>query len=358
VVNSEKEMNIPHSKPTIGDLEIHTTISVLKSGHLESGEDVAKLENMFCNKFNSNFAIAVSSGFAAIHLSLLSLNIQKDDEVIIPSYTCSALLNPIKLLGAKPVIIDTDENSFNISISGIQERINQHTKAIIVPHIFGFPARIDELANLEIPIIEDCAQAIGGTYKSKMLGSYGDTSIFSFYASKMITSGGDGGMIITNDTIQAERIIDYRYYGHKKLHKYPAYNYRLSNLPAAIATSQLSQLDKFVKRRKEIANIYDKLFSKMPSIYIDFDNKKYACYYRYPVRIDKDIEQIKKQMSSLGIGCGFGVLEGMHQLAELDPLDYKNTEHHLKTILSLPIYPSLSDKQVEYVAETLIKLLK
>lgn len=348
---------IPHSFPTIGKDEIHNVVALLESGQLDEGNEVTKLEEAFKTKYNVKYAVAVSSGFAAIHLSLIALGIKAGDEVIIPSYTCSALLNPILLVGAKPVVVDVDDNSFNISPAQVAEKISLNTKAIIVPHIFGFPAHIDEIVALGIPVIEDCAQAIGGIYKGKQLGQFGSLGIFSFYASKMIC-GGDGGMVITNDDDLYDALVNYRYYGHKKLHKYVAYNYHLTNLPALLARTQLLQLDSFIERRKVIANRYDELFYQEQSIDTDFDNKGSSCFYRYPIRINKNIEEVKKKLYALSIGCGFGVLDGMHQMEELPDTLFPNTATNLNTILSLPIYPGLADDDIEYIAAQVIAVIK
>ena len=348
---------ILHSKPTIEESDELAVIDILRSAHLEAGEKVAELENWFSKTYNVKYACAVSTGFAAIHLSLMALSINKGDEVIIPSYSCAALLNPVKLLGATPVVVDVGLNSFNISVDEITKKITKKTKAIIVPHIFGFPAQIDAICKLGIPIIEDCAQAVGGTYKEKTLGRFGDLSIFSFYASKMITSG-DGGMIITDNPAYYKIIENYRYYGHKKLHRFDAYNYHLTNLPAALAASQMSRIDLFISKRKEIAKLYDHHFSGIDRIHINFEQRKDSCFYRYPVQINMDIEIVKLKMLEKGIQCGYGVLDGMHQVLRLPAGDYPNTEKLLKSVLSLPIYPTLTNKEVFYIADTLIDIIK
>lgn len=348
---------ILHSKPTIDKDDISAVVSVLESNHLEEGDNVKELENHFKSYLNINFASSVSTGFAAIHLALKALDVKPGDEVIMPSYCCAAVLNPVLLLGAIPVIVDIDKSSFNISVEEVFSTITPRTKAIIAPHIFGFPCKIDELIATRVPIIEDCAQSLGGFYKGRKMGTFGTLSAFSFYATKMIC-GGDGGLISTQNLDLYNRILDYRYYGHKKLHKHVAYNYHLTNLPAALINTQLIKLDSFIKRRKQIAELYDEIFSHLDNIKIDFENKQDSCYYRYPVTISSNVDDVKLKMNESGIQCGYGVLDGLHQILELDKTKYPNTEQKLKTVLSLPIYPSLTDNEACYVAETLIKLLK
>lgn len=347
---------ILHSKPTLDKQDIEAVVSVLESNHLEEGDHVKELENHFQNYLNINFASAVSTGFASIHLALKALDIKSGDEVILPSYCCAAILNPVLLLGASPVIVDIEPNSFNISVEEVKLNITSKTKAIIAPHIFGFPCKIDELTASGVPVIEDCAQSLGGEYKGKKTGTFGTLSAFSFYATKMIC-GGDGGLIATQNEELYNRILDFRYYGHKKLHKHVAYNYHLTNLPAALINSQLSKLNFFIERRKQIASVYDECFSNCSNMNIDFENKQDSCFYRYPVMINSNVDDMISKMKEKGIGCGYGVLDGLHQLLELDVKKYPNTDQNLNSIISLPIYPSLTDDEACYVAETLIKLL-
>lgn len=258
-------------------------------------------------------------------MALVSLNIGEDDEVIIQSNSCPALSNTVLLQNAKPVIVDIEENSFNISLEEIKNNISPKTKAIIVPHIFGFPARIDEIVKLGIPVIEDCAQSIGGTYKGKNLGTFSDFSMFSFYASKVITAG-DAGIIATNDETAYQAMINVRYYGHKRNHKITTFNYHTTNINAALALSQLNQLHGFVEKRKRIANLYDSLFADNKKIKIVFFNKEEAMYYRYPIQVNSPAN-LKEKLKSKGVFTGFGVSEGLHRLYNLRA--FNNTDFRL-----------------------------
>lgn len=346
---------ILHSKPTIDQNDIDSVIRVLASGHLEDGADVSNLEHLFCSRFHRKYAVAVSSGFASIFLSLKALGISLGDEVIIPSYTCPALLNPIRILGAKPILVDVDKDSFNLSPEGAARVITSRTKAIIVPHTFGFPASIDIIKQLGIPIVEDCAQALGGSYQDKQLGSFGDLAVFSFYSTKMIASG-DGGMVITDNEDYYRTMLDFRYYGHRQGCNTIAYNFHLTNLPAALAYSQLGKLEVFLRRRKELAKIYDLLLANVSEISIAFENKESSCYYRYPIRVS-DASSVILKMSEHNISCGHGVLDGMHQLLGIDKDRFPNTEKNIKTIVSLPIYPLLTDSEAYQVVNTLKQVL-
>jgi dTDP-4-amino-4,6-dideoxygalactose transaminase len=162
---------ISHSRPLLSDSDIKAVISVLKSGQLSQGQKV--------REFEKKLSVAVSSGSAALHLALLALDIKKNDEVIIPSFVCSAVLNSVNYTGAAPVLVDIDPLTFNMSVEATKRAITRKTKAIIVPHMFGCPAEIDKLSELGIPVIEDCAQSIGANFKGQRAGSFGLLSVFS-----------------------------------------------------------------------------------------------------------------------------------------------------------------------------------
>lgn len=346
---------ILHSKPTIDQSDIDCVNRVLTSGHLEDGADVIELEKTFCSRFQRQYSVAVSSGFASILLALRALGVSAGDEIILPSYTCPALLNPIRLLDATPILVDIEKDSFNISPEGTARVISKKTKAIIVPHTFGFPAQIDAIKSLGVPVIEDCAQSLGGLYQSKLLGTFGDLAVFSFYATKMIAAC-DGGMVITDSDDYYRKMLDYRYYGHRKGCDTIAYNLHLTNLPAALARSQLEKLSGFVQRRKELAMLYDNLLSDVDGVSTGFVNKESSCYYRYPIRVS-DAASVIMKMKEHGIGCGFGVLDGMHQLLGIDGNSFPHTEYNISTIVSLPIYPLLTEDEVYKVVYTLKRVI-
>jgi perosamine synthetase len=353
-----KKINIEHSAPSIDAEDIAAVSEVLQSKHLEDGLVVRHFEDDFKRHFSREYAVATNNGFAAIHLALIALNITYGDEVIIPAYSCPALLYPILLQNALPVFADIGPHSFNISAESVGKRISKKTKAIIVPHIFGFPAMIEQIMQFGIPVIEDCTQALGGKYKNRKLGTFSEISIFSFYATKMICTG-DGGMILTDRHDFFETIQEYKYYGHKRSHKSIEYNYHLTNLPAALGISQFKKINSFVLKRKQIAEIYDHFFFGLNAIEIEFENKTDSIYYRYPLKVHQR-DKIRTILAEKGIKTGFGVLEGLHQIIEPNQVNrcLPNTENFLANILSIPIYPSLSLDDSEIVATTISKIVK
>jgi perosamine synthetase len=347
---------ILHSVPTIGEDDISSVEAVLRSLHLEEGDCVRQFEKKYSELVNKKFSHATINGFSSIHLSLIASNIRKGDEVILPSYTCAALLNPIKIIGAIPVFADIGNNSFNLSAETIEKVVTKKTKLVILPHIFGFPAEMEKILKIGIPVIEDTAQSDGGKYSGKRLGSFTNISVTSFYATKMITCG-DGGMISTNDPEASERIKNFIYYGAKRNHKYDSLNYHMTNLPAALGLSQLNKIDNFIRKRKELANVYNNIFEGRTEVEINFNNKNESCYYRYPILVNNR-DALKTKLLEKGIHTGYGVLEGLHLLTDQDGSIYKNTNNFLNNILCLPIYPSLEKSQAEFIGETVISLLK
>lgn len=347
---------IPHSKPSISKEDITAVSNTLISKHLEAGTQVREFENRVSKIINKKNALATSNGFGAIHLALLALDIGKGDEVIIPTYTCSALLNPIRLLNATPVLCDIDEDGFNINLEFVKKRITSKTKAIIIPHMFGFPANIESFRTLEVPIIEDCAHSIGASYQNKPLGSFGDITICSFYATKML-SAGDGGMLLTDNEEWYERAKLFHCYSGVPGNKVIALNYRYTNLNASLGISQLNKLNQFIQKRRKQADRYKRLLKSVPGISMDFQGMEESCYYRFPIAVDQR-DQIKEKLLNKKIGAGFGVLENMHKLVQTEQEDeFPNANKRIREILSLPIYPSLLEEEQNYIVDQLKEII-
>jgi dTDP-4-amino-4,6-dideoxygalactose transaminase len=246
---------ITHSKVVLNEEDFTGIIKVLRSGQLVQGKIVSLLEEKIASYIGVNHAVAVNSGTAALHLSLLSLGIGDGSEVIIPSYVCTALLNAIHYVRATPILVDIDPDTYNIDIENIKKAINDRTRAIITPHMFGLPADIESILSLGIPVIEDCAQSVGAKFKDRFTGAFGILSIFSFYATKMLGAG-EGGMVLSNNLDLIETIRDLRDYDEKKAYTV-RYNYKMTDVQAALCESQLKKLPSFIEKRKGIAELYN-----------------------------------------------------------------------------------------------------
>src|SRR5262245_59537050 len=210
--------SISHSQPTIDEKDLAAVRDVLKSGHLAQGSKVREFEKTVARRVRVKDAVAVNSGTSALHLVLLALGVTPKDEVIIPSFVCTALLNAVLYVGAKPIIVDVDKNSFNICPQEVKRKMTARTKAVIAAHMFGYPADMKSLLRLGVPVVEDCAQTIGGDCQGKPVGSWGKASICSFYATKMLTST-EGGMVLSNDTKLLAAVKDLREYDNVQKYK-------------------------------------------------------------------------------------------------------------------------------------------
>jgi len=342
---------IPHSRPTLDQTDYENVLHVLKSGNLVQGEQVSRLENTLSSLIGVKGGAAVSSGTAALHLALLSLGIQKGDEVILPSFVCSAPLHAISYTGAVPVIADIDRSTFNIDPRDLPDRITPKTKAIIVPHMFGMAADMDEILSFGVPVIEDCAHSLGSRYKGAFTGSFGDLAIFSFYATKMIATG-EGGMVLSGKEFLIESVRDLRDYDEKETLKV-RYNYKMTDMEAALGFSQLKKLFSFIEKRRTLAGIYHRKFQdcgfETPVIPSDRDH----IYYRYVLLLDH-VDQFIHKMTQEGVVCRRPVFKPLHRYAGLSGCP--NTEWVWERAVSIPIYPSLTDYEISKIIDA-VKLV-
>ena len=342
--HDEPSLNfIPHSRPTLGEAEIQAVAKVIKSGHIAEGEVVARFEKNFAAKMGVQHAVAVSSGTAALHLALLAMGIGPDEEVIIPSYVCTALLHAVQYVGARPVPAEIDPLTYNIDPDDVKKRITTRTGAIIVPHMFGLAADLDKLLKLDVPIIEDCAQAVGGTYQQKMLGTFGDIAIFSFYATKVMATG-EGGMVTSNSPEIIERVRDLKTYDQKKSDQV-RYNYKMTDVQAALGEMQLGRLDDFIEGRRKIARQY---FKSLKSLDIKISAEKAGhIYYRFVVGLETDCDWFIRKLAQKAVGCARPVFLPIHRHLKMD--GYPVTDKVWETSLSIPIYPSLNNSEIEQI---------
>jgi dTDP-4-amino-4,6-dideoxygalactose transaminase len=334
---------IPHSRPTLGDEEIKAVAAVIKSGNIVEGEVVQRFENAFAEKLGVQHAVAVSSGTAALHLALLAMGIGPGDEVIIPSYVCAALLHAVQYAGAQPIAAEADSLTYNIDPDDVKKRITSRTRALIVPHMFGLAADLDRLLKLDVPIIEDCAQAAGGTYHQKPLGTFGDAAIFSFYATKMMATG-EGGMVTSKSPEIIARIRDLKTYDGKAADTV-RYNYKMTDLQAALGEAQLARLPDFIAQRKKIARRYRENF-KLLNIRLPVEKDEHI-YYRFIVGLETDCEGLIRKLAQKAVGCARPVFLPIHRHLKKD--GFPVTDKVWETSLSIPIYPSLNDNAIQQI---------
>jgi dTDP-4-amino-4,6-dideoxygalactose transaminase len=340
---------IPHSRPTLGAEEKKAVAAVIDSGHIAEGSAVKEFEDAFARWMGVNRAVATSSGTAALHLTLLAMDIGPDDEVIIPSYVCTALLNAVRYVGASPVLAEIDPVTYNIDPHDVKRRLSRHTKAIVVPHLFGLAADLDRLLELNVPIIEDCAQAVGAKLNGIPLGTFGDASIFSFFATKMMTCG-EGGMVISNSEKLINRVADLKTYDEKERYE-TRFNYKMTDIQAAIGLAQLARLDSFILQRRAIATRYLKAFQSL-GLKLPPDDPAHI-YYRFVIGFETDSQPVVSKLVYNGIGCARPIYMPLHAYLKLT--GYPLTDNAWQTSLSIPIYPSLSDQEMNRVIEVVGK---
>lgn len=343
---------IPHSRPTLGQEEIAAVAKVIASSHIAQGKVVHEFEQAMAEKIGVGYAACTNSGTSALHLVLLAMGIGPQDEVIIPSYVCSALLNAVNYVEAVPVLADIIPQTYNLDPEDVKRRLTRRTKAIIVPHLFGLPANLEGLLALNVPIIEDCAQAVGSTYQQKYVGTFGEAAIFSFYATKVMTTG-EGGMVVSDSKDIIDRVRMLREYDNRDQYEI-GYNYKMTDIQAAVGLTQLARIEYFVRRRRSIAQSYYRAFDSLGLQFPlpDQDN----IYYRYVIGLGTDsapwIEALRKQ----GIGCTRPVHLPLHKYLNLK--GYPQTTNAWKQALSIPIYPSLAKEDIDQVIEKIMETFR
>jgi perosamine synthetase len=290
---------IPVAKPSLDGNELRYVTDCVVSNWISSqGEYIDKFEKSFTEFSGAKYALAVSNGTVALHLSLLALNIQANDEVIVPSFTWVSTVAAVRYVGAKPVFIDCENDTLNIDPKLIRSAITKNTKAIIPVHIFGQPARMGKIKNIcaekGIKIIEDAAEAHGAEYENKIVGTIGDIGIFSFFGNKIITTG-EGGMLITDNFDLYEKMKILRDHGKSKKdpywHDVIGYNYRMTNMQAAVGFAQMERIDKILNDKKRIVKQYiDQLGNNNNLIMPPVNSWSKNIHWLFCIRINSKME--------------------------------------------------------------------
>ncbi|CBH22458.1 Glutamine--scyllo-inositol transaminase [Acetoanaerobium sticklandii] len=361
------------SMPDVGLEEFEQIKEVLDSGYLVQGAKVDEFENLVKNYLKAKHVVAVSSGTAALHLALLALDIKAGDEVIIPDFTFPATANVVEILGATPVFVDTDLDSFCIDTKKIEEKISSRTKAIMPVQEFGQSSdmnKILELANhYNLKVIEDAACAFGSEYKSYKVGTIGEIGCFSLHPRKAITTG-EGGLLVTNNDEYAEKIRILRNHGIKSINGkanfvMPGLNYRLTNIQGAIGVAQMAKLESINKSRKTIADLYYKLLKNNTKIILpkEMDYGKHV-WQTYHILIDKKYirDEVIMKLKQKGIETNFGA-NSVHMQPyykgkyNLDSNTFNNSVYSFNQGLALPLHPNLNEDDINFIVNSLCEIL-
>lgn len=344
---------VQHSKPTINEQDGLRVGEVVLSGRLADYSQVSEFEKELASYVGQKSGVATNSGTNALFLALLSLQEtydgkSKKDEVIIPSFCCIALLNAINAARLSPKIVDINENDYNISLNEIKKIINKNTIAIIAPHMFGDPVKnIEDIVDLGIEVIEDCALSVGAGIKGKKLGSFSDVSVFSFAATKMMTTG-HGGMVLSSSEKIIKKLKDCMHYDNRRGYS-PSFNFRMTDFQAALGRSQLSRLEGFIEKRKQIAKRYNEGFKYCRDMKVPKRSKE-SLYFRYILHLE-DANKFIKKIAKEGISCAKPVFKPLHRYFGLDKKNFPNTEKAYKECVSVPIYPSMDEDKISYVID-------
>lgn len=356
---------IPIARPVFGEEEIEAVASVIRSGMIASGEIVTRFEEEFSTQMSVKHAIATNNGTSALHVSLLAAGVNPGDEVIVPSFTFIATASSVSICGAKPVVADVEYDTACIDPVSVSEQITSKTRAVIGVHLFGHPFNINAIQEIcldnNLILIEDCAQAHGAEYRGKKVGVFGDAGCFSFYPTKNMTTG-EGGMVISDDKKISERIRRLINHGQqeKYLHTETGYNYRMTNLAAAMGRVQLQKLSTMNTARQKNAGYYNLNIKRRGILCPVIRELCSHVYHQYAIRVTPDCG-INRDEFARKLGED-GVMTAVHYPVPIhrQPV-YKGiikgssctvSEKLSREILSLPVYPSLTAEEREIVCNS------
>jgi perosamine synthetase len=340
---------IPHSKPWLTAADKRAVSAVVRSGWLSPSPVVERFEMAVAGALGVSGAAAVSSGTAALYLALRALGVGPRDEVLMPSYVCSALLHATEATGATARLVDVDPLTCNLSPDDAKRRLRRRTKALILPHLFGLPADLRDVLALGPPVIEDCAQTLGVTYRGRPVGSFGAAAVCSFYATKLVAAG-EGGMVASNSAALLSKIREGRSYDERPRIS-SGFNFKMSGLHAALGLSQLRRLPLMLARRSRIARRYDRALAGLPWHRPVSPADRGHAYYRYVVRVPGGVDRVMACLMSLGVMARRPVYRPIHRC--VGQWGFPVTDRLWREALSLPIYPALTGRELERIVSAI-----
>ncbi|QTN00387.1 UDP-4-amino-4,6-dideoxy-N-acetyl-beta-L-altrosamine transaminase [Sediminibacillus dalangtanensis] len=382
--NKSREAYLPYSKQWIREEDIQAVVDVLRGDYLTTGPYIDKFEQSIAKYVDAKYAVAFSSGTAALHGACFAAGIQDGDEVITTPMTFAASANCILYQGGTPVFVDIDRDTYNIDSRKVAQSITDRTKAIIPVDFTGQPADLDEILEIakanDLIVIEDAAHALGATYKGRKVGSLSDMTMFSFHPVKQITTG-EGGIITTNNRAYYDKLIQFRSHGItrdknkiKDSHglwyyemQFLGYNYRMTDIQAALGISQLKKNEHFLKLRKKYAAMYNEAFSKMDLLDIPFQNQGIeSSWHLYVIRLNlcklrASRKEIFEELQKENIGVNVHYIP-VHFQPYYSELGYRrgicpNAEDLYECIISLPLFPAMTERDTEDVITAVKKVL-
>jgi dTDP-4-amino-4,6-dideoxygalactose transaminase len=381
-----RETFLPFARPSIGEAEIAEVVDSLRSGWLTTGPKTERFAEQFREYVGGRFAAPLSSATAGLHVALLAHGIGPGDEVITTPMTFAATLNVIVLVGATPVLADIDRATLNVRVEEIEKKITDRTRAVIPVHYIGQPCDMDPILALAagrgLAVIEDAAHAIGTEYRGRRIGSFPTTSVFSFHPNKNITTG-EGGMVVTNDEQVFETVSLLKFHGMdrnawKRFAKagsprydiaLPGYKYNMMDIQAAIGLHQLRKLDGFIEKRAAIAAAYDRELAGAPLLLpkrVPWPSR-HAWHLYAPLvdleRLTIDRDRFMAELKERNIGCGLHYSAAhefsyYHDRFGWEPMDYPEAHFVSERIVSLPLFPDMTESERGDVVEAVFDIAK
>lgn len=366
-----KKTGIPLLRPYFEETELDEIRKVLDSGWVSQGPKVKEFEEKVARYLGVNYAIAVTNCTSALHLALLSLGIKKGDEVLVADYTYPATGHSVVYCGAKPVFVDADKDTYNLDPAKIEKKITKKTKAIIPVHTFGQPAEMDEIMRVardhDLKVIEDAACAFGAKFKGKFAGAIGQIGCMSFHARKGITTG-EGGMAVTNDNILARKMRKLSVFGITSAWERETdgffvpefteigYNYKMSDITAAVGVAQLARIEKIITRKRALARHWDEKLEKMNLVSPPRTSKNALHIYQsYVALVDKKINRNRliEKLAGKGVQAQIGTYASHIQPVYKSKDKCPNSLEIFNRALALPMYYMLKEEEIDTVARIL-----
>ena len=346
------------ARPDVGQAELAEIASVLESGQLTMGPKVEEFEGLVARAAGVEHAVAVSSGTAALHVAVLALGLGPGDEVLVPAYTFPATANVVALVGARPVLVDVDPVTMNIDPEDAERRVTSRTKAVLAVHLFGRPARLEQLPGPTL--IEDAAGALGATRRGRLCGGLGVVGCFSFHPRKLVTTG-EGGAVTTHDGGIAERVRSLRHHGWSPSDRYedmpaPAFNYRLSDVLCALGIPQLRRLEELLVARERVCDGYRQRLAGLDVVLPEADPGDRHGLQAYVIQVDRR-DEVMQGLREQGIQCQIGTY-ALHRLgAYRDQGAFPGADAAFERALALPFHTLLGEDELDRVAEALAELV-
>ncbi len=351
---------IPHSRPWLEEKDVKAAAHVLQTGHVAQGPYVERFERSLAAWVGVSGGVAVSSGTAALELALRALGVESGDEVIMPSYVCAAPWLAAVRVGAQPRVADIELETYGIDPAKAEKALTSKTRAIIVPHLFGLPADVTRLAALGVPIIEDCAQTLGATVDNRQVGTLGTAAVCSFYATKLLCTG-EGGMVLSDDETILERARALREYDEEPTLEAASFNHKMTDLQAALGVSQLERFQAFLTRRSAIAARYRDVLHKLDVVLPGIPKGSTHIYYRYVIRVPAwrrnrgALGDALARLEHRGVQCRRPIFRALHRYLQLD--GFPQCEEASETAISIPLYPSMTDEEIDQTAHVVLEEL-